>query len=203
LSIGAICWFRPLGGMLDRKCHHHSIVRPRFPILAFNTNFLFYIHRSKVMFAFWFSDYGGMSIWAARGHLKPVLTSSVCGVTMVYYSRFGNIFRLSCTVSTVKAVSLWLEMENFWLRPLGGLLDRKWHHYSNLWLWFVIGWPLEFSSVSHRSEVFRLFRFALKMLSENVGEGIVHPVKFFSMTPPIGTSLGYCASNEVYDIKIG
>jgi hypothetical protein len=69
------------------------------------------IHRLKNTTIFEIADSGGMSISAARGRLIPEVTSQINRTTTVFYSCFVDIYRLSCTVSTLLAFSLLPEME--------------------------------------------------------------------------------------------
>jgi hypothetical protein len=70
-------------------------------------------------------DYGGISISTARVRLKPNVTSPVDRATTGFYSCFVDIYRLSCTVSTLLALLLLPKMAERRFRPLGGVLDRK------------------------------------------------------------------------------
>jgi hypothetical protein len=119
-----------------------------------------------------------MSISTARRRLTPEVTSPVDRATTVFYSCFIDIYRLSCTVSTLLARSLLPKMAERRFRPLGGVLDRKWSHRSIVWPRFVTGRFWNFSIIFYLSKVIRLFRFACKMPFENFGEGI-SPVKIF------------------------
>jgi hypothetical protein len=96
----AVCRFRPLGVVANRKQSRHSIVQPRFPIsvqyilLVWHAQFQSNTH-------FLIVDYGGISISTGRGRLTPEVTSPVDGATTVFYSCFVDIYRLSSTVSTL------------------------------------------------------------------------------------------------------
>jgi hypothetical protein len=120
----AVCRFRPLEGVANRKQNRHSIVRPRFPInvryilLAWHAQFESYTHFLTV-------DYDGMSISTGRWRLTPEVTSPVDRATTVFSSCFIDIYRLSCTVSTLLALLLLPKMAERRFRPLGGVLDRK------------------------------------------------------------------------------
>jgi hypothetical protein len=70
-------------------------------------------------------DYGGMSISTARGRLTPEVTSPVDRATTVFSSCFVDIYRLSCTVSTLFVLLLLPKMAERRVRPLAGMLDRK------------------------------------------------------------------------------
>jgi hypothetical protein len=83
------------------------------------------MHRLNVAPIFLIVDYGGMSISTARGRLIPEVTSPVDRATMVFYSCFVDIHRLSCTLSTLLALFLLRKMAERRFRPLGGVLDRK------------------------------------------------------------------------------
>jgi hypothetical protein len=83
------------------------------------------MHRLKVMPSFLIVDYGGMSISTGRGHLRPEMRSPVDRATKVFYSCFVDIYRLSCTVSTLLALFLLPKMVERRFRPQGGVLDRK------------------------------------------------------------------------------
>jgi hypothetical protein len=82
------------------------------------------MHSLKVTPIFLIVDYGGISISTARGRLTPEVTSPIDKVTTVFYSCFIDIYRLSCTVSTLLALLLLPKMAERGLRPLGGDLDR-------------------------------------------------------------------------------
>jgi hypothetical protein len=77
------------------------------------------MHRLKVLPTFLIVDYGGMSISTARRRLRPVMTSPVDRATTVFYSCFVDIYRLSCTVSTLLALLLLPQMVERQFRPLG------------------------------------------------------------------------------------
>jgi hypothetical protein len=62
------------------------------------------MHSLKVTPIFLIVDYGGISISTARGRLTPEVTSPVDRATTVFYSCFIDIYRLSCTVSTLLAL---------------------------------------------------------------------------------------------------
>jgi hypothetical protein len=62
------------------------------------------MHTLKVTPIFFIVDYGGISISTARGRLIPEVTSSVDRATTVFYACFVDIYRLSCTVSTLLAL---------------------------------------------------------------------------------------------------
>jgi hypothetical protein len=79
-------------------------------LFVFNTYNVCKMHRLKVLPTFLIVDYGGMSISTARGHLRPEMRSPVDRATTVFYSCFVDIYRLSCTVSTLLA--LFLSAEN-------------------------------------------------------------------------------------------
>jgi hypothetical protein len=83
------------------------------------------MHRLKVTPIFLIVDYGGMSISTARGRLIPEVTSPVNRATTVFCSCFVDIYRLSCTVSTLLALLLLPKMAERRFRPLGGVLDRS------------------------------------------------------------------------------
>jgi hypothetical protein len=162
------------------------------------------MHRLKVTPIFLIVDYGGMSISTARGRLTPEVTSPVDRATTVFYSCFVDIYRLSCTVSTLLALLLLPKMAERRFRPLGGVLDRKWSHRSIPWPRFSIGRFWNFSIIFYLSKVIRLFRFACKMPFEIFGEGIFPREKnFSSMRPPKGPSLGQSASFETSCVQIG
>jgi hypothetical protein len=57
-------------------------------------------------------------------------------------------------------------------------------------------------SISRRSKVIQIFRFALKMPSENFREGIA-PYRIFCEETTKGVSLGQSESIEVQGMKIG
>jgi hypothetical protein len=157
------------------------------------------MHSLKVTPIFLNVDYGGISISAARERLTPEVTSPVDRATTVFYSCFIDIYRLSCTVSTLLALLLLPKMTERRFRPLGGVLDRKWSHRSIPWPRFGIGRFWNFSIIFYLSKVIRLFRFACKMPFENFGEGIFPREKFFSsMRPPKGT---YLAQNRSFDVS--
>jgi hypothetical protein len=78
------------------------------------------MHRLKVTPIFLIVDYGGMSISAARGRLTPQVTSPVDRATTIFESCFADIYRLSCTVSTLLALLLLPNMAERRFRPLGG-----------------------------------------------------------------------------------
>jgi hypothetical protein len=71
---------------------------------VFNTYYLSGMHSLKVTPIFIIADYGGISISTARGRLTPEGTSPVDRATAVFYSCFIDIYRLSCTVSTLFAL---------------------------------------------------------------------------------------------------
>jgi hypothetical protein len=162
------------------------------------------MHSLKVTPIFLIVDYGGISISTARGLLTPEVTSPIDRATTVFYSCFIDIYRLSCTVSTLLALLLLPKMTEIRFRPLGGVLDRKWSHRSIAWPRFGIGQFWNFSIIFYLSKVIRLFRFAYKMPFENFGEGIFPRENFFSSTrPPKGTSLEQFASFEISCVQIG
>jgi hypothetical protein len=78
------------------------------------------MHSLKVTPIFLIVDYGGISISTARGRLTPEVTSPVDRATTVFYSCFTDIYRLSCTVSTLLALLLLPKMAERRFRPLGG-----------------------------------------------------------------------------------
>jgi hypothetical protein len=92
---------------------------------VFNTYCLSGMHSLKVTPIFLIVDYGGISISTARGRLTPELTPPVDRATTVFYSYFVDIYRLSCTVSTLLALLLLPKMSKRRFRPPGGVLDRK------------------------------------------------------------------------------
>jgi hypothetical protein len=63
------------------------------------------MHRLNVAPTFLIVDYGGMSISTTRGRLIPEVTSSVDRATMVFFSCFADIHRLSHTILMLLAVS--------------------------------------------------------------------------------------------------
>jgi hypothetical protein len=88
---------------------------------VFNTHYLSGMHSLKVTPIFLIVDYGGMSISTARGRLTPEVTSPVDRAITVFYSCFVDIYRLSCTVSTLLALLLLPKMAERRFRPLGGV----------------------------------------------------------------------------------
>jgi hypothetical protein len=94
-------------------------------LLVFYTYYLSGMHSLKVTPIFLIVDFGGMSISTARGRPRPEVTSPVDRATTVFYSCFVDIYRLSCTVSTLFALLLLPKMAERRFRPLGGVLDRK------------------------------------------------------------------------------
>jgi hypothetical protein len=164
---------------------------------VFHTCFASIVYRSQVICVLWEVNNGGLSTWAAKGRLTPEVTSPVDRTTTVFYSCFVDIYRLSCTVSTFLVFFLLPKMVERRFRQLGGALDRKWRHQSIPWPRFGTGRLWNFASISHRSKVIRLFRFACKMPFKNSGEGVLPPEHFFSsMRPPKGTSLWRTTSFE-------
>jgi hypothetical protein len=171
---------------------------------VFNTHYLSGTHPLKVTPIFSIVDYGGISISTARGRLTPEVTSPVDRATTVFCSCFIDIYRLSCTVSTLLALLLLPQMAERRFRPLGGVLDRKWSHRSITWPRFGIGRFWKFSIIFYLSKDIRLLRFACKMPFENFGEGIFHRQKIVSsMRPRKGTSLEQSASFEISCVQIG
>jgi hypothetical protein len=71
-----------------------------------------------------------MSISAAWGRLIPAVTLPVDRATTVFFSCFVDIYRLSCTVSTLIELSLLSKMADGRSRPLGSALDCKLCHRS-------------------------------------------------------------------------
>jgi hypothetical protein len=67
------------------------------------------MHRLKVTPIFFIVDYGGMWISTGRGLLIPEVMSPVDRATRVFFSCFVDIYRLSCTVSTLLALFLIVE----------------------------------------------------------------------------------------------
>jgi hypothetical protein len=92
---------------------------------VFNTYYLSGMHGLKVTPIFIIVDYGGISISTARGRPRPEVTSPVDRATTVFYACFIDIYRLSCTVSTLLALLLLPKMAKRRFRPLGGVLERK------------------------------------------------------------------------------
>jgi hypothetical protein len=78
-----------------------------------------------VLLTFLIVDYGGMSISTARVLLRPEMRSPDDSATTVFYSCFVDIYRLSCTVSTLLALFLLPKMVKRLLRPPGSVIDRK------------------------------------------------------------------------------
>jgi hypothetical protein len=146
---------------------------------VFNTYYLSGTHSLKVISVFLIVDYGGISISTVRGRLTPEVTSPVDRATTVFYSCFVDIYRVSCTVSTLLALLLLPQTAERRFRPLGGVWDRKWSHRSIAWPRSGIGRFWNFSIIFYLSKVIRLFRFACKMPFENFGEGIVPREKMF------------------------
>jgi hypothetical protein len=89
---------------------------------VFVTYYLSGMHSLKVAPIFLIVDYGGISISTARGRLTPEVTSPIDRATTVFYSCFVDIYRLSCTVSTLFALLLLPKMAERRFRPLGGVL---------------------------------------------------------------------------------
>jgi hypothetical protein len=87
---------------------------------VFNTYYLSDMHNVKVTPIFVIVDYDGISISTARGRLTPEVMSLVDRATTVFYSCFVDIYRLSCTVSTLFALLLLPKMVDRRFRPLGG-----------------------------------------------------------------------------------
>jgi hypothetical protein len=83
------------------------------------------MHRLKVLPTFLVVDYDGISISSARERLRPEMRSPVDRLTTIFYSCFVDIYRLSCTVSTLLALFLLPKMVEKRFRPLGSVLDRK------------------------------------------------------------------------------
>jgi hypothetical protein len=121
----AVSRLRPLGGVANRKLRRHSIVRPRFPISVQYILLVWHAQFESCTYFFLIVDYSGISISTARGHLTPDMTSPVDRATTIFYSCFVDIYRLSCTVSTLLALLLLPKMAERRFRPLGGVLDRK------------------------------------------------------------------------------
>jgi hypothetical protein len=145
-----------------------------------------------------------ISISNAKGHSTPKVTSPIDRATTVFYSCFIDIYRLSCTVSTLLALLLLPKMAERQFRPIGGVLDRKWSHRSIAWSRFGTGRFWSFSIIFYLSKVIRFFRFACKMPFENFGERIFFRKKFFSSTrPPKGASLEHSASFEISCVQLG
>jgi hypothetical protein len=156
------------------------------------------MQRLKVLPTFWLSIMAECRFRPLGGVWDRKWGHQSIEATTVFYSCFVDIYRLSCTVSTLLALFLLPKMVERRFRPLGGVLDRKWRYRSIPWPRFGIGRFWNFASISHRSKVIRLFRFACKMPSENSGEGVLPTEKFFSsMRPPKGTSLSQTTSFEV------
>jgi hypothetical protein len=112
------------------------------------------------------------------------MRSPVDRATTVFSSCFVDNYRLSCNVSTLFTLFSLPKMAKRRFRPLGGVLDRKWRPQSIPLPRFGLSWFWNFASISHRSKVIRLFRFACKMPFENSGEGVL-PLKknFIDETP--------------------
>jgi hypothetical protein len=162
------------------------------------------MHSLKVTPIFLIVDYGGMSISTARGRLTPEVTSPVDRATTVFYSCFVDIYRLSCTVSTLLGLLLLPKTAERRFRLLGGVLDRKWSHRSIAWPRFGIDRFWNFSIIFYLSKVIRLFRFACKMPFENFGERIFrHEKTFSSMRPPNGASVEQSASFDASCVQMG
>jgi hypothetical protein len=83
------------------------------------------MHRLKVTPIFLIVDYGGTSISTAMGRLTPEVTSPVDRASTVFFSCYVDIYRLSCTVSTLLALLLLPKMAERNFRPLGDVLDWK------------------------------------------------------------------------------
>jgi hypothetical protein len=77
------------------------------------------MHSLKVTPILLIADYGGMSISTVMGRLTPEVTSPVDRATTVFSSCFVDIYRLSCTVSTLLALLLLPQMAERQFRPLG------------------------------------------------------------------------------------
>jgi hypothetical protein len=92
-------------------------------------------------------DYGGMSISTGRERLIPEVTSLVDIATVVFYSCFVDIHRLSYTLSTLLAYFLLRKVAERQFRPLGGVLDRKCTLRIRIYKWLELtvngqfGWP--------------------------------------------------------------
>jgi hypothetical protein len=125
-------------------------------------------HRLKVLPTFLIVDYGGLSILTARGRLRPEMKSPVDRATTVFYSCFVDIYRLSCTVSTLLTLFLSPQMVERRFRSLGGGVDQKLRHQSISCSRFGIGRLWNFASISYRSKVIRLFRFACASIEKHM-----------------------------------
>jgi hypothetical protein len=112
-----------------------------------------------------------MSILTARGRLKLEMRSPVDRVTTVFFSCFVDNYRLSCNVSTLLAL--------FFLQKNGGKTISAARGRTRPDVTSPIDsltpisyrWASYFGSVSRRSKVIRLFRFACTMPSEKSGKG--------------------------------
>jgi hypothetical protein len=137
------------------------------------------------------------------GVLKPDVTSPVDKATTVFSSCFVDIYRLSCTVSTLLARLLLRKMAERRFRPLGACQtgsEVTIRFLDPIWFRSV----LDFSAIFYLSKVIRLFRFACKMPFEIFGEGIFPYEKIFSSTrPPKGPSLDQSASFDASCVQIG
>jgi hypothetical protein len=94
-------------------------------LLVFITHYVCKMRRLKVIPSLSIDDYGGMPISTAGGRLRREMTSPVDRATAIFCSCFVDIYRLSCTVSTLLALLLLPKLSGRRFRPLGGVLDRK------------------------------------------------------------------------------
>jgi hypothetical protein len=78
------------------------------------------MHSLKVTPVVLIVDYGGISISTARGRLTPEVTSAVDRATTVFYSCFVDIYRLSCSVSTLLALFVIAENGRKTISAAGG-----------------------------------------------------------------------------------
>jgi hypothetical protein len=144
-----------------------------------------------------------MSISTARGRLTPEVTPLVDRATTVFYSCFTDIYRLSCTVSTLLATFVIAENGRKTISAARGCakpevmspfdsLTSIWYRSEFFNYLFVQRY---FSIIFYLSKVIRLLRFACKMPFENFGEVIFPREKiFFTDEIPKMHFLGACKS---------
>jgi hypothetical protein len=80
----AVCRFRPLGGVLNRKLRRYSIGRPGF-LLVLHTHLLSSRRHSVVKIAFWIFPYDEITIATTKWRPRPEVTSPVDRVTMAFH----------------------------------------------------------------------------------------------------------------------
>jgi hypothetical protein len=158
------------------------------------------MHSFKVTPVILIVDYGGTSIATARGRWTPEVTLPVDRAITVSYSCFADIYRLSCTISTLLALLLLPKMAERRFRPLWGVSRPEVKSpFDSLTVAFGM-FRLSFTC----PKLFDFFDWHVKCRLKILGMGYSHGKQLFSwLRPPKGTSLEQAASLDASCVQIG